>query len=147
MGDGWWDGRSAVAGALRRRPARRRVPDAAAWPEPRRPCPAPAHRRPSLPLPAVLPLPRLQYFRSPAQLLVHDRPTADPLVMSSGLGLGATSDGDSGAAAPASNGHYHAAGNGAGAGNGSGASYSGTALEQQAQRRAPGAAKRVRPPY
>ncbi len=41
---------------------------------------------PTLCLPA-LPSSLLQYFRSPAQLLVHDRPTADPLVLSSTVGM------------------------------------------------------------
>lgn len=82
------------------------------------------------PSPATLPPP--QYFRSPAQLLVHDRPTADPLVMSSGLGV--SSDADV-AAAPAGG---HAGGNGG--------EYSGTPAAQQLHRRAADA-KPVRPAY
>lgn len=46
------------------------------------------------PTPPNPPLPLPQYFRSPAQLLVHDRPTADPLVLSSPAGL-SSSDPDS----------------------------------------------------
>lgn len=96
-----------------------------------------------MPRPTIVPLPALppspatcaQYFRSPAQLLVHDRPSADPLVMSSGLG--AASDTDS-AAAAAGNGHHRS--------SGSGGEYSGTPAEQQLYRRAAGA-KPVRPAY
>lgn len=47
-----------------------------------------------MPLPPRLPF-LLQYFRSPAQLLVHDRPTADALVLSSGVL--SSSDHDTGA--------------------------------------------------